>query len=57
MEKPSIAPIYRLLYLPNANIVGEFTSRQAAQQHIIFYLSDSFYDREYLFEVIEVSNV
>jgi hypothetical protein len=53
-QEPIVAPIYRILYLPNASIIADFETRDAAQSYIRFHLTELFWDKEYLFEVIEV---
>jgi hypothetical protein len=53
-EEPTVAPVYRLLYLPNASIIGEFETRDAANHYIRFHLTELFWGKEHLFEVVEI---
>jgi len=52
--EPVVAPVYRLLYLPTASIIGDFETREAAQHYIRFHLTELFWGREHLFEVVEI---
>lgn len=49
--------MFRLLYLPSANIIGDFETRDAAYHYIRFHLTELFWGREHLFEVVEVKDV
>jgi hypothetical protein len=54
LEEPIVAPVYRILYLPSASIIADFKTRDAAQHYIRFHLTEMFWGREHLFEVVEI---